>query len=149
MNRNVMERRLDALWEALIEEFKVVEITLEEGDDAQVIFETLNERGEPLLAADLVRNNIFHRADARRERAEKLFDKHWKNFEHPFWGEMEKQGRYKKARIEFFLANFIAGKVAGEVTLSKLFSDVQGFCECSIDQAARRLSVPSRRSYRT
>ena len=39
-DRAAMELRLDALWEALIEGFKVVEITLEEGDDAQVIFET-------------------------------------------------------------------------------------------------------------
>ena len=114
------ERRLDALCEALVEEFKIVEIRLEEGDDAQVIFETLNERGEPLLAADLIRNNIFHRADARKEKAEKLFDQYWKDFEDPFWSEMEKQGRYKKARIEFFLANFIAGKVAGEVTPVKV-----------------------------
>jgi hypothetical protein len=126
-DRASMELRLDALWEALIEEFKVVEITLEEGDDAQVIFETLNERGEPLLAADLVRNNIFHRADAWRERADKLFDRYWKEFEDPFWSVMEKQGRYKRARIEFFLANFIAGKVAGEVTLSKLFSEYKAF----------------------
>ena len=125
--REVMESRLDALWEALIEEFKVVEIRLEEGDDAQVIFETLNERGEPLLAADLVRNNIFHRADARRENAETLFDKYWKDFEDPFWSIKEKQGRYAKERIEFFLANFIAGKVAGEVTLSKLFSEYKAF----------------------
>lgn len=126
-NRVAAEHRLDALWESLIEEFKVVEIVLEEGDDAQVIFETLNERGEPLLAADLVRNNIFHRADARREQADKLFEKHWKYFEDPFWSVMEKQGRYKKARIEFFLANFIAGKVAGDVTLSKLFSEYKAF----------------------
>ncbi len=126
-DRTAKELRLDALWEALIEEFKVVEITLEEGDDAQVIFETLNERGEPLLAADLVRNNIFHRADARQEKAEKLFDTYWKDFEDPFWSVMEKQGRYKRARIEFFLANFIAGKVTGEVTLSKLFSEYKAF----------------------
>ncbi len=110
LDRAPMELRLDALWEALIEEFKVVEITLEEGDDAQVIFETLNERGEPLLAADLVRNYIFHRADARRERAEKLFEKYWKDFEDPFWSNLEKQGRYRKARIELFLANFTSGK---------------------------------------
>ncbi len=121
------ERRLDALCEALVEEFKIVEIKLEEGDDAQVIFETLNERGEPLLAADLIRNNIFHRADARKEKAEKLFNQFWKEFEDPFWSEMEKQGRYRKARIEFFLANFIAGKVAGEITLSKLFSEYKAF----------------------
>lgn len=126
-DRNAMELRLDALWEALIEEFKVVEIRLEEGDDAQVIFETLNERGEPLLAADLVRNNIFHRADARREHADKLFDMYWKHFEDEFWDIKEKQGRYTKARIEFFLVNFIAGKVAGDVTLSKLFSEYKAF----------------------
>ncbi|URK88563.1 DUF262 domain-containing protein [Rhizobium sp. RCAM05350] len=55
------ELKLDAIWQSLVDEFKVVEIVLEDGDDAQVIFETLNERGEPLLAADLVRNNIFQR----------------------------------------------------------------------------------------
>ena len=123
----VMVTRLDAIWEGLIEEFKVVEIRLEDGDDAQVIFETLNERGEPLLAADLVRNNIFHRADARDESAENLFEEHWAPFEDPFWSEMEKQGRYRKPRIEFFLANFISGMIAGEVTLSKLFSEYKAF----------------------
>ena len=121
------EIKLDAIWQALVEEFKVVEITLEEGDDAQVIFETLNERGEPLLAADLVRNNIFHRADVAGEKADQLFATNWKSFEDPFWTIEEKQGRYKKPRIEFFLANFIAGKIAGEVNLSKLFSEYKAF----------------------
>lgn len=121
------ELKFDALWQALVEEFKIVEITLEEGDDAQVIFETLNERGEPLLAADLVRNNIFHRADAAGEKAEKLFALHWKPFEDPFWAFEEKQGRYKKPRIEFFLSNFIAGMIAGEVNISKLFSEYKAF----------------------
>lgn len=121
------ELRLDAIWQALVEEFKVVEINLEEGDDAQVIFETLNERGEPLLAADLVRNNIFQRADAMKENAEKLFAAHWKLFEDPFWSQDEKQGRYKKPRIEFFVANYIAGKIASEVNLTKLFSEYKAF----------------------
>lgn len=121
------ELRLDALWQALVEEFKIVEITLEDGDDAQVIFETLNERGEPLLAADLVRNNIFQRADAANEKAEKLFETYWKRFEDPFWSQDERQGRYRKPRIEFFLANYIAGKIAGEVNLTKLFSEYKAF----------------------
>lgn len=126
-DRVVMELRLDTIWESLIEEFKAVEITLEEGDDAQVIFETLNDRSEPLLAADLVRNNIFYRADARNESAEKLFSVYWTPFEDPFWSKLEKQGRYRKPRIELFLANFIAGRIAGEVTLSKLFSEYKAF----------------------
>ncbi len=121
------ELKLDAIWQSLVEEFKVVEITLEEGDDAQVIFETLNERGEPLLAADLVRNNIFQRADAAHEQAEKLFATYWKRFEDEFWEQPERQGRYKKPRIEFFLANYIAGQIAGEVNLTKLFSEYKAF----------------------
>ncbi len=119
--------KFDAIWQSLLEEFKVVEIILDEGDDAQVIFETLNDRGEPLLASDLVRNNIFQRADAVNENAEDLFKKHWKDFEAPFWEELDKQGRYKKQRIEFFLANFIAGKIADDVTISKLYSEYKAF----------------------
>lgn len=138
------ELKLDAIWQSLLEEFKVVEIVLDEGDDAQVIFETLNDRGEPLLAADLVRNNIFQRADARGEDAEALFKKHWKPFEHAFWSHMEKQGRYKKQRIEFFLANFIAGKIAGEVTISKLFSEYKSFL-----RPARNSTVPRYASVKT
>jgi hypothetical protein len=49
------ELKLDAIWQSLLEEFQVVEIVLDEGDDAQVIFETLNDRGTPLLAADLIK----------------------------------------------------------------------------------------------
>lgn len=136
-----LELKLDAIWQSLLEEFKVVEIVLDEGDDAQVIFETLNDRGEPLLAADLVRNNIFQRADARGEDAETLFKKHWKPFEDGFWSALEKQGRYKKQRVEFFLANFIAGKVAGEVTISKLFSEYKAFLRSSQNNTGSRYAT--------
>jgi hypothetical protein len=135
------EVKLDAIWQSLVEEFKVVEIVLEEGDDAQVIFETLNERGEPLLAADLIRNNIFHRADAAGEKAEQLFATHWKPFEDSFWSVEEKQGRYKKPRIEFFLANFLAGQIAGDVNLSKLFSEYKAYLKPRKGSQAPRYST--------
>jgi hypothetical protein len=51
--------RLTALSAALLEDFRVIVITLDEADDAQVIFETLNSGGEPLAAMDLVRNDCF------------------------------------------------------------------------------------------
>lgn len=55
--------RLEALLTGVLSRMKLVVITLGETDDAQVIFETLNSKGQPLLAMDLVRNNIFHRAE--------------------------------------------------------------------------------------
>ena len=39
----------------------------------------------------------------------------------------EKQGRYKKQRIEFFLANYIAAQIASDVTITKLFSEYKAF----------------------
>ena len=59
--RPLAERLMLAL-EALRLLLKVVIIDLEENDDAQIIFETLNDRGERLLPADLLRNYIFLRA---------------------------------------------------------------------------------------
>eukprot|EP00873_Tetraselmis_striata_P024442 jgi/Tetstr1/444706/TSEL_032554.t1 len=50
----VIEQRLDALLSAVLAQMKLVVITLGEGDDAQVIFETLNSKGQPLLAMDLI-----------------------------------------------------------------------------------------------
>lgn len=48
----LVEQRLEALLRAVLEKMKLVVITLGDGDDAQVIFETLNSKGEPLLAMD-------------------------------------------------------------------------------------------------
>ena len=135
------KNKLDAIWTALLEEFKVVHIVLDEGDDAHVIFETLNDRGEPLLASALVKNNIFQRADAREENAEELFEKYWKPFDDIFWRQEDKQGRYKKERIELFLANFVAAKSAHDVTISKLFSEYKSFLKPKKGTAPRYSSV--------
>ena len=80
-------RRLQALLEALLNHLKLVVITLSETDDAQVIFESLNSQSEPLLAMDLVRNNIFHRASAQGEAVEALFEAKWRPFDkdRAFW----------------------------------------------------------------
>ena len=64
-SRDEIKKRLVALLEALVFHLKLIVIELDENDDAQVIFETLNSAGQPLLAMDLVRNNIFHRAEAQ------------------------------------------------------------------------------------
>lgn len=125
------EERIRLLWQALLEDFRVVEIRLQQGDDAQVIFETLNERGEPLLAADLVRNYVFYRIPGSEQHREKVFEKHWRPFEEPFWSEEDRQGRFKKPRLEFFLANYLSAQTAHETNIGKLFSEYKRFVEQS------------------
>lgn len=119
--------RLQALVDALLIQFKLVIITLEEGDDAQVIFETLNSRGEPLLAMDLVRNNIFHRAEAQGEQAEQLFDTRWKPFDALFWKEDAPRAKPKRPRIDHFLSHVLTAQTGTETSLRELYAEYRAF----------------------
>ena len=52
-----------ALERAVSQELEVVVIDLGESDDPNVIFETLNARGTPLLQSDMVKNKLMHDAN--------------------------------------------------------------------------------------
>lgn len=119
--------RLQALADALLIQFKLVIINLEEGDDAQVIFETLNSRGEPLLAMDLVRNNIFHRAEAQGEKPEGLFDTRWKPFDQLFWKEDAPRAKPKRPRIDHFLSYALTAQTGEETSLRELYAEYRAF----------------------
>lgn len=119
--------RLSALSAALLEHFRVIVITLDETDDAQVIFETLNSGGEPLAAMDLVRNDVFHRAIRRDEDPEELMEKRWRVFESPFWKQETIQGRIRKPRIDFFLAHTLAAETGKEVLLTELYARYKAY----------------------
>jgi uncharacterized protein with ParB-like and HNH nuclease domain len=73
--------RLEECFKALKNALLIVVIDLTKDDDAQVIFETLNVRGEPLLPADLLRNYIFLRAARQGEQPEALYDEFWSRFD--------------------------------------------------------------------
>ena len=119
--------RLAALASALLEDIRVIVITLGPEDDAQVIFETLNSGGEPLAAMDLVRNDVFHRAVRQGEDVERLMEKRWHAFEDPFWKKETSQGRLKKPRIDFFLAHTLAAETGKEALLSELYARYKSF----------------------
>ncbi|MGH9553493.1 MAG: DUF262 domain-containing protein, partial [Terriglobales bacterium] len=120
-------RRLNALAQALLEDFLVIVITLGERDDAQVIFETLNAGGEPLAAMDLVRNDVFHRATRAGENVEALMEERWRTFEDPFWKEAGTRGRIKKPRIDFFLSDTLAAETGKEILLTELYARYKAF----------------------
>ncbi len=119
--------RLAALSEAVLDHFSIVVISLDEQDDAQTIFSTLNARGKPLSAMDLIRNDIFHRAVATGENAEKLFYERWAEFEEPFWDADDVQGRLTRKRIEYFLANVLAAEKAEVINLQKIYPEYKTY----------------------
>jgi hypothetical protein len=126
-NGETPNARLDALSAALLEDFQVIAITLDEHDDAQVIFETLNAGGEPLAAMDLVRNDVFHRATRAGENVEVLMENRWRAFEEPFWKELGIRGRIKKPRIDFFLSDTLAAETGKEILLTELYARYKSF----------------------
>ena len=129
-----VRKRLDALLEALVFHLKLIVITLGPEDDAQVIFETLNSKGQPLLAMDLVRNNIFHRAEAQRrgeadarEKAEALYHEVWKPFDDGWWRENAPNARPARPRIDHFLANVLTAESGDRITVRELYAEYRAW----------------------
>jgi len=126
-----IEDRLKALSDAVLTHFSIVVISIDEEDDAQTIFATLNARGKPLSAMDLIRNDIFQRAPTGKA-AEALFDKKWTpEFEDRFWDAEERQGRLTRKRIEYFLANVLAAERAEVINLTKIYPEYRQFAKRS------------------
>jgi hypothetical protein len=115
--------RADALVIALRERLGLVEIQLEEHDDAQIIFETLNDRGTRLQASDLVKNTLFRVAEQQGEDLNALHEKHWQPLEARRWREEVTTGRIKRVRIDLLLSYWLSIHTGSEVPVERLFAD--------------------------
>lgn len=119
-------RRVDALFITVQELLQLVIIELDEKDNPQVIFETLNFRGVPLLPSDLVRNFIFHHAQRNNEEVDELYARYWQEYDGfpgqpPFWKQTAQQGRLTRERIDLFLFHFLTYKLATDINVNNLF----------------------------
>lgn len=109
-------QRAQALYMALAENVQIMTLQLEAEDDPQVIFETLNARGEPLLASDLIRNFVFLQAARDGKPVSALYTKFWSQFDlaadgkgissNRYWAEKERQGRLTYPRIDLFFYSY-------------------------------------------
>ena len=126
-NNETPETVLDALLAGFLSGFQIVVIQLDQGDDAQEIFASLNGLGKPLSPFDLIRNDVFHRARKHGEDEEQLFDDRWKLFENPFWAEQVRQGRGKRARADHLVAHAVVAESAREVNVGKIAVEYQHY----------------------
>jgi len=119
--------KLERLTEAVLRDLRVVTICLEDGDDAQVIFETLNGRGAELHATDLIRNFIFMRADREEADSQDLYDTFWIPFESTFWTEGQRRGRLKRPRLEWFVQTALQAELSDLVEVGRLYTDYRRY----------------------
>lgn len=123
-----LDTRAEALQFALLRGLMLVVIDLSLEDDAQVIFESLNARGTPLLQSELVKNYLLHLAEERHLPSEELHEEYWKPFESDkFWQEEVKQGRLYRQRIEIFLQHYLSMHLAREVSAVALFDEFKKY----------------------
>lgn len=119
--------RMTALHLTLKDALQVVSIRLDAGEDAQVIFETMNARGVPLQPSDLIRNYLFQQAVRRGENADALYQKYWREFDQDgigdlgFWSQEEALGRERQQRLVAFLLHFLESQLARELSVSTMF----------------------------
>lgn len=133
----LIDERAETLFMAMQDLVQIMTLTLEQEDDPQVIFETLNARGEPLLASDLIRNFVFLEAARRDQPVANLYQTYWQKFdEQPdshqgvtanrYWREKERQGRITSPRIDLFFFHYTVLRRSQETKVAHIF---QGFKE--------------------
>lgn len=126
-NTQMEAGRIETLLQALLSGLKLVVITLSDGDDAQVIFETLNSQGQPLLAMDLVRNNIFHRAEAQGETVEEIYEELWAPFDAQWWRDAAPKARPTLPRIDHFLAHTLTAKTGRATSMREIYAEYRDY----------------------
>lgn len=121
------EPRAEALTHVLLNGLQLVVIQLEADEDSQEIFETLNARGTPLTAADLIKNFVFQRLDLPALESEAAYEKYWKLFETAFWEKEVGAGRNAMARSSLFLNQWLIAQTAEPIGLREVFSRFKYF----------------------
>ncbi|KAA3448617.1 DUF262 domain-containing protein [Mesorhizobium sp. SARCC-RB16n] len=121
--------RVDECFQTLRNALMVVVIDLQKDDDPQVIFETLNARGQPLLPADLLRNYIFFRASRDGLDVEASYKQYWARFDEEFWREEVKQGRLTRPRSDLFMQHFLSSRQGQDIPIKHLYIEYRHWIE--------------------
>lgn len=114
------ERRAKLLVPTLTDRLEIASISLDANEDAQAIFETLNARGTPLSAADLIKNFVFQQVPASE--AEKAYLANWAEFETPWWETNISTGRITNSRASLFLWQWLVARTLVNFPVREVFT---------------------------
>lgn len=121
--------RLDVLRVVMWSLVRLVVIDLEPNDNAQVIFETLNARGTPLLASDLIKNSLFQQATLQHLKIEDLYESRWKPLDDDWWRVKVPQGRLYRPRLDVFFFHWLTMRHGSDFGVHELFTQYKIYAE--------------------
>lgn len=131
LGETVDPARAAALVATLTQGLQLVVIALAEQEPSQEIFETLNARGTPLTAADLVKNYVFQHIVREGGSAQSAFRDHWQDLEKSFWTKEVRIGRYSLERLSLFLNHWLVAQTGEEVSTRSTFTRFKSWHEQS------------------
>ena len=96
-------------------------IRLEDGDSLKVIFETLNGRGTPLIALDLLPNAVYLEA-AREQVDTDHLNGHWApELDRDYWRESRRAGRLFTKNRDMYRQHWLVAELPKPVPSTELF----------------------------
>ena len=127
--------RAEALSSTLQDRLLLVVIDLTGHADSQLIFETLNDRGTPLLKADLIKNWVFREGEAVGADVDRWAETHWADFDNTWWREEITQGRLVRSRVDIFLQYWLTMRRQDEVKAEHVFRVFAEYAKPQMSQA--------------
>jgi Protein of unknown function DUF262/Protein of unknown function (DUF1524) len=141
-----------SLQDTLRDGFQIMSLELDDEDDPQIIFETLNARGAPLQPSDLIRNFVFLQATRKGEDVDALYNEYWKPFDEKpdendkkagerFWRKEVRQGRLTSVRLDLLLYYYVGLRKCEDLKVAHVFGEFKDWWE----SASRDTSTELRR----
>ena len=130
--------RATTLVQVLTRGLQLVVIDLQAQENSQEIFETLNARGTPLTAADLVKNFVFQRLEAEGVDTRRAYAEDWP-FESTFWETEIGVGRYNVSRSSLFLNQWLVARVGEEISPKSTFTRFKHYVDHECGQKMSEL----------
>ncbi len=132
--------RATTLVQVLTRGLQLVVIDLRAQENSQEIFETLNARGTPLTAADLVKNFVFQRLEAEGVDTRRAYAEDWP-FDSKFWETEIGVGRYNISRSSLFLNQWLGSRVGEEISPKSTFTRFKHYVDHECGQKMSDLLV--------
>ena len=123
---DTLSERADALEVAVTAMLQLIVIDLDDKDDPNVIFETLNARGTPLEQSDLVKNFVMSQSGETVAGDGGT----WGNLDDQWWRTEVRQGRLFRPRLDMLLNYWLATRTGDDVPPRKVFDT---FRRCTVD----------------
>ncbi len=112
-----LSEKADALETTVTAMLQLIVIDLDDKDDPNVIFETLNTRGTPLEQSDLVKNFVMSQSGETVEGTGGI----WGNLDDQWWRSEVRQGRLLRPRLDMLLNYWLPMRTGDDVSPSRVF----------------------------